>query len=166
MVKKQIDEMNRQIMHWLSEEGMYKDKTTDDKAHFHFVGEYPQGTGKVFEVVQPKNRDDQILVGNALGISPEHQTKLRELSSDEKSSFLWSIKHGLLFRDSGFNILPDGNNPQQIQFITELYYDGLNKNRLMETIRENHRCNLFVIWKFMERFGESSGPEPTSPMFG
>lgn len=162
----QIDDIGKKITNWLLEEGMYKDKNADGNAHFHFVGEYPQGAGRFFEIAQPKNRTDVIYVGNALGISLEHQTKLRELSSDEKSSFLWSIKYELLFKGSGFSIIPDIGEPQQIQFSREIYYDGLSKDKLMEVIRENYRCNLFVIWKFMEQFGESSDPEPTGPMFG
>lgn len=43
MIRKEIDEMGRKIMTWLSEEGLYKDKIADDKAHFHFIAETPQG---------------------------------------------------------------------------------------------------------------------------
>ena len=167
MAQKDIDIVSRKIMTWLSEEGIYKDKVADDKTHFHFMTESPHGSGRLIDIIQPKNRDDLILIGNGLMFSPEHLEKLREMDAAEKTDFLWDIKFGLLFRDSSFNILPDGTNPEKIQFTREIYYDGLNKNKLMEAIRENFRCNLFVIWKFNKQFGEIvSGSEPTSPMFG
>ncbi len=166
MVQKDIDEVSKKIKTWLTEEGMYKDKTADDKTYFHFIGESPPSSGQLFEIIQPKNRDDLVVIARGLIFSPVHLEKLREMSAAERTEFLWDIKFGLLFRESGFQMMPDGNNPERIQFTREIYYDGLNKNKLMETIRENSLCSLFVIWKLMERFGEvASGTEP-SPMFG
>lgn len=167
MTNKQIDEMSRTIRNWLSDEGIYKDKLTDDKAHFHFIAEFPQGSGRGIDIIQPKNRDDLILVGNGLMIAQEHSDKLKELAVLEKTEFLWDIRFGLLFRESGFNMLPDGTNPKTVQFTREIHYDGLNKNKLMEVIRENLRCNLFVMWKFNKQFGEViSESKPTDQMFG
>ncbi len=167
MAQKDIDAVSRKIMTWLSEEGMYKDKVADDNARFHYNAESPPGSGRLIDIIQPKNRDDLILIGNGLMFSPEHLEKLREMDAVERTEFLWDIKFGLLFRESSFNILPDGTNPEKIQFTKEIYYDGLNKNKLMESIRENYRCNLFVIWKLNKQFGEIvSGSEPASPMFG
>ncbi|TAN37060.1 MAG: DUF2299 domain-containing protein [Candidatus Methanoperedens sp.] len=167
MGQKEIDTMSRKIKEWLSEDGMYKDKLADDKAYFHFIVEIPQGSGRIIDIIQPKNRDDLIIVGNGLMISPEHLEKLREMDETEKAEFLWDIKFGLLFRESSFQIIPEGNNPERVQFTREIYYDGLNKNKLMESLRENFRCNLFVIWKFNKQFGEIvSGSEPAGPMFG
>ena len=167
MSQKEIDEMSRTIMNWLSEEGVYKDKVVDDNAIFHYLAEFPQGSGRIIELMQPKNREDLILIGNGLTFSPEHVKKLNELEKEEKSEFLWDIKFGLLFRKSGFNITPNLDNPEKIQFTREIYYSGLNKNILMEAMRENHLCNLFVIWMFNKKFGDIvSGSEPVSPMFG
>lgn len=38
-VQKDIDETNRKIMMWLSEDGIYKDKVADDNTYFHFAAE-------------------------------------------------------------------------------------------------------------------------------
>jgi hypothetical protein len=166
MAQKDIDEVSRKIMTWLSEEGIYKDKVTDDKTHFHFAAEFPQGSGRLIDIVQPKNRDDLIVLGNGLMFSPEHLEKLREMDVAERTEFLWDIKFQLLFRESNFQMIPDGNNPIRIHFTREIHYDGLNKNKLMEAIRENYRCNLFVIWKFIKQFGEVVSGTEISPMFG
>jgi len=56
---------------------------------------------------------------------------------------------------------------RSIRFMREIYYDGLNKNKLMEVVRENFKCELYVVWKFQEIFGDmqannkvSGPPEP------
>jgi hypothetical protein len=44
----------------------------------------------------------------------------------------------------------------------------LTKNKLMEALRENLKCELFVVWKFQEVFGEgqaSKQGEPPEPMY-
>ncbi len=166
MVQKDIAEVSKKIKTWLTEEGIYKDKVADDKTYFHFVGESPLGSRQLFEIFQPKNRDDLVGITRNLVLSPVHLEKLKEMSATERTEFLWDVKFGLLFRESGFQMMPDGNNLERIQFTGEIYYDSLNKNKLMEAIRENYLCSLFVIWKLMERFGDvASGTEP-SPMFG
>lgn len=166
MTQKEIDGMCRKITNWLSQEGMYKDKVPDDKSHFHLIGELPNNPGMLFQIVQPKNRDDLIAIVKGLIISPEHLTKLNDMEAKEKADFLWDIKYGLLFRESSFNMLPDGINPDKIQFVREIRYDGLTKNELMESISENHKCALFVIWKLMERFGQVVSGSQSNPMFG
>jgi hypothetical protein len=62
MAQKDIDAMSRKIMTWLSEEGIYKDKVANDNALFHFNAESPQGSGRLINIIQPKNRDDLMLV--------------------------------------------------------------------------------------------------------
>jgi hypothetical protein len=52
---------------------------------------------------------------------------------------------------------------QSIHFTREIYYDGLNKNKLMEAVRENFKCELYVVWKFQEIFGDGQGNKTSSP---
>jgi len=166
MTQKEIDGMCRKITSWLSQEGMYKDKVPDDKIHFHIIGELPSTPGMLFDIFQPKNRDDLIVIARGLMIVPEQLVRLNDMKAQEKTDFLWDIKYGLLFRESSFNMLPDGNNPDKIQFAREIRYDGLTKDKLMESIMENHKCALFVIWKLMERFGQVVSGTQSNPMFG
>ena len=64
---------------------------------------------------------------------------------------------------------PVGLEMRSIRFTSEIYYDGLTKNKLMEAVRENFKCELYIVWKFQEIFGE--GPankvsKPPEPMYG
>ena len=79
------------------------------------------------------------------------------------------MRYDLLFQESSFEIEPIGADMRSIRFTREIYYDGLTKNRLMEAVRENFKCELYVVWKFQEIFGEGlSGiiSKPPEPMYG
>lgn len=167
-IKTDIDDMSKKVRSWLSEEGIYKDRVADNNAHFHYIGEIPSGSGRLFDVFQPKNRDDLIIVANGFVFPPQHLKNLRDMDDARREEFIWDIRFGLLFRESGFNMLPDIKNPERVDFIREIHYDGLNKNKLMESIRENFRCNLFIIWKLNKQFGElvPRSDSIESPMFG
>jgi len=64
---------------------------------------------------------------------------------------------------------PRGGDLESIHFTREIYYDGLNKNKLMEALRENFKCELYVVWRFQEVFGEGQVNKvlgPPEPMYG
>ena len=91
------------------------------------------------------------------------------LPPKEKEHLLWQMRYDLLFQESSFEIEPVGLDMRSIRFTREIYYDGLTKNKLMEAVRENFKCELYVVWKFQEIFGE--GPanrvsKPPEPMYG
>jgi hypothetical protein len=48
---------------------------------------------------------------------------------------------------------PNAQELQSIQFSREIYYDGLTKEKFMEVMRDNFKCELYVVWKFQETFG-------------
>ena len=86
----------------------------------------------------------------------------------EKERIKWQIRYDLLFQDSSFEIQPVGQDIRSIRFSREIYYDGLTKDKLMQAIRENFKCELYVVWKFQELFGEGSvakASEPPGPMY-
>ncbi len=60
----------------------------------------------------------------------------------------------LIFQDSDFEMEPRGFDIDSIRFTREIYYDGLTKNKLMEVLKGNFKCELYVVWKFQETFGD------------
>lgn len=160
MAPREVDEMSRKIMNWLSEDGLYKDKVYDEKLHFHLAAEYPAGSGRHINIIQPNNRDDMIVVVSRIKLAEVHEKALQDMQKKERDRFLWDMRYALLFRESNFQMEPSIDNLQSIQFSREIHYDGLNKNKLMEVIRENFKCELYVVWKFSEAFGDD--PKPAS----
>jgi hypothetical protein len=165
MPPKQVEETCKKIMTWLSEDGLYKDKVYDEKLYFHLAAEYPSGSGRHISVIQPNNRDDMAIVVSRIRLADVHEKALLAMPKKERDKFLWEMRYALLFRESSFQMEPKPDSLKSIQFSREIHYDGLTKNKLMEVIRENFKCELYVVWKFSEAFGEDPGPKHAENMY-
>ena len=154
MVPEKVTEMCNKIMTWLSEEGLYKDKVHDDNLYFHLAAEYPPRSGRHVNVIQPNNREDMVVVLSTIRLADVHQRALQAMPRKDREKFIWNMRYSLLFQDANFQMEPGGTELNTIQFTREIYYDGLTKNKLMEVLRSNLKCELFVVWKFQETFGD------------
>ncbi len=165
MAKQENDEMMRKLLSWLTEEGIYRDKVPDDKANYHFKIESPQGSGRFADIVQPKPRDDSILIISGVSLAKEHHDELKSKSKKERDNILWDMRFDLLFRNSDFNMIPNADDLQTIQFIRPLHFEGLTKNVLMDALREDYKCHLYVAWKMQRLFG-AAPPNSPETMYG
>ncbi len=157
--------MMEKVRNWLVEEGFYKDKVADDKATFHFVAESPSKQA-IIEVIQPKNREDQIILATKISLAEEHKSSLKNMPKDQREDLMWNIRFSLLFLNSGFSIQLSGENPENFQFTRELYHDGLSKQLFMDSLKEIDRCHLFIKWKLLQLFGKTSSSDTQEPMYG
>ncbi len=153
MVPEKVEETCKKVMSWLSEEALYKDKVYDENLYFHLAAEFPTRSGRHVNIIQPNNRDDMIVILSTIRLAEVHQKALHALARKEREKFIWDIRYALLFQDSNFDIEPGGGELNGIRFSREIYYDGLTKNKLMEVLRANFKCELYVVWKFQETFG-------------
>ena len=165
MPAKEIEETSNKIIKWLKEEGIFKEQVVDENLYFHIAVEFPSGSGRHLSIIQPKNREDMIVVLSRIMLADVHKLSIQAMPRKERIKLLWSIRYALLFQRSSFEIQPGGDNLEGIQFTREIYYDGLTKNQLMDAMRENFKCELYIVWKFQEVFGDKPGPEPTEPMY-
>lgn len=161
--RKDIDEMGKKIMEWLKEEEMYKESVINETIHFGFVAKNPNAPIGSFTVAQPKVREDLVLIVLTLEFGGDLFEKLRKMSSQEKIDFWTSFKLGIVFATPTFLLHPSEDAPKTIEFRREIYYDGLTKDRLMEAIRDLHRCLLYSNLKFIPLRGKSNAE---TPMFG
>ncbi len=151
------EEVVRKVREWLVEEGIYKDRITDENADYHFIAEVPPDSRQYIDVLFPKNRYDMVVVASGIKLADEHYRSLMSMSSERRNELLWEMRFTLLFLPTGFQILPNVNDPQLFQFTRELYFDGLNKNIFMDAVKQVHRCKLYVIWKMQKISGEKGG---------
>ncbi|HUV02362.1 MAG TPA: DUF2299 family protein [Desulfobacteria bacterium] len=165
MAKKEVDEIMRVVREWLVEEGVYKDKRVDDSATYHFVVEFPPNTGRLADIIQPKEREDLLVIASGIGLPKEHYEALNSMQKPKRKEILWDIRFQLLFRESDFQMIPSAEDLQKIQFTRPLHFDGLTKNKFIECLREDYKCNLFILWKMKQLFGEAP-PSSLEPMFG
>jgi hypothetical protein len=168
MSSEEIEETCNKIIAWLSQEGLFKESVQDENLSFHLAAEFPARSGRHVNVIQPKGREDVVIVFSRIRLADMHKKALHAMPPKTKERLLWEMRYALLFQESSFEMEPPGGDLEGIRFSREIYYDGLTKNKLMEALRENLKCELFVVWKFQEVFGEgqvSKQGEPPEPMY-
>jgi len=163
MTAQVIEETRDKIQNWLTQEGLFKEMVQEENLCFHIAAEYPAGSGRHVSILQPKNHEDMIVVFSRIRLAEEHQKAIAALPPKEKDRLLWQMRYDLLFQESSFEMEPGKGEMQSIRFTREIYYDGLNKNMLMEAVRENFKCELYVVWKFQEVFGDGQANKTSSP---
>ena len=168
MVTLKAADVRDKIKTWLAEENMFKEELESEGLYFQIAAEYPARSGRHLSIIQPQGHEDMIVLFSRIMLAEVHQKALTHLLPQQKEKLMWQMRYDLLFRKSSFEIEPVGEDMRSIRFTREIYYDGLTKDRLMEAIRENFKCELYVVWKFQELFGEGSAAndsKPPEPMY-
>ncbi|MDQ1261384.1 MAG: hypothetical protein QG575_565 [Euryarchaeota archaeon] len=168
MTSQEVIETQEKIKNWLVQEGLFKSADQPENLCFQIAAEFPAKSGRHLSVIQPKSHEDMIVVFSRIRLADAHQKALAALPPKERERLLWLMRYDLLFQDSSFEIEPGGGDLQSIRFTREIYYDGLTKNELMQAIRNNFKCELYVVWKFQEIFGDGPNSRvagPPEPMY-
>jgi hypothetical protein len=168
MTAQEVIDTQEKIKTWLVQEGLFKEEVQVENLYFQLAAEFPVKSGRHLSIIQPKNHEDMIVVFSRIRLADAHQKALSAMPPKERDRLLWQMRYDLLFQDSSFEIEPGGSDLQSIRFSREIYYDGLTKNQLMQAIRENFKCELYVVWKFQEIFGEGQINRvigPPEPMY-
>lgn len=143
--------MQDKVQKWLSDEGLFRQKISDQNANFHFMINYPEG--HVFDVIQPSGKSDMILIACATNVSPEHQTEIRLLDMDKREKFIWDFRFLLNVHSVDFQLQHPENVLTSFLITDEIYEDGLSKDRLISSIKKIFRAKLQGIWKIQMEFG-------------
>ncbi|HOK72303.1 MAG TPA: DUF2299 family protein [Methanothermobacter sp.] len=139
------------IKTWLSEEGLLRQIVDDENANFHFIVNYPED--HVMDIIQPKGKKDLILVACATSVSPEHLSKIRELSESKREEFLWQVRFSLNRFLVDFQLEHPGNVLESYLVTDEIYNDALTKDRLISTIKRVFKAKLHILWLIQKKFG-------------
>jgi hypothetical protein len=146
-----MSKIENKVQKWLSDEGLFRQKVPDDNTSFHFIINYPEG--HVLDVIQPKGKDDMILIACATNVSPEHQTEIKKLSAKKREDFIWDIRFLLNNQLVDFQLQHPDNILQNFVITEEIFEDGLSKDRLISTVKKIFRAKLQGIWKIQMEFG-------------
>lgn len=168
MMAQEVVDARDKIKCWLTEEGLFREELPGENLYYQIAAEFPASSGRHFSILQPWDHEDMIVIFSRIMLAEVHQKAFSALPLREKEQLLWRMRYDLLFQDSSFEIEPVGADMRSIRFTREIYYDGLTKNRLMEAVRENFKCELYVVWKFQEIFGEglaNRASKPPEPMY-
>jgi hypothetical protein len=152
--KKEIDDVKNKIVKWCTNEGIFKKYLKDDeKANFHLLLHYPENSNNPIDVVQPKDKDDVIVIGAGTQVSPQHVNEIKKLSSDKKMELIQELRMLLGPRPTEFELKHPNEILELFVITSPIYFDGLTKDRFMSTIREVFKSKLIGIWKIQEKLG-------------
>ncbi len=123
------------VQKWLSDIGIFRQKVPDDNTNFHFIINYPEEN--VMDVIQPKGASDLIVIGCATNVSP----------------FIWDLRYMLNSKDVDFQLSHPNNILESFLITSEIYGDGLSKDRLISVIKTIFRAKIQCVWKIQQKFG-------------
>lgn len=142
------------IYKWLVEENLFKQELMDNNANFHFTIEYPEKN--IMDVIQPKGKNDIIVIGCATKVAPEHLQLMQQESDDVREEFLWDVKFSLNNFLLNFDIKTDYNLLTQFIITDDLYADSISKHNLIKTIQKLFKAKLNCVWLIEKTFGTTS----------
>ena len=150
IIMKSVNEQD--IQNWLADEGIFRQKVPDDGANFHFTIEYPQNN--IMDIIQPKGKDDLVLVVCGTQVSPEHRKLMEDASEAQREEFLYDVRFKINELEADFQ-MDVGEDYILNQFVIQdgLYEDALTKNSIMRAIKHVFRTKMTVIWLMEKKFG-------------
>lgn len=143
--------MEDKVQKWLSDMGIFRQKVADDNTNFHFIINYPEEN--VMDVMQPKGTPDLLIIGCATNVSPEHANEMKLLSDSKKEEFIWDLRYMLNSKDVDFQLSHPSNVLESFLITSEIYSDGLSKDRLISVIKTIFRAKIQCVWKIQQKFG-------------
>jgi len=140
------------IRDWLVQEGLFKEQIQDETANFHFLVNYPED--HVLDLIQPKHKDDMILIGCASEIAPEQVALIKDASEKKREEFIWDIRFALNQFLLDFELEHPSNVLQRFVISEEMFEDGITKHSLIMAIKKVFKGKLQCLWIAGKTFGE------------
>ena len=145
-----IDE--KQIQDWLVEEGIFRQKIPDDNSNFHFLINYPNNNA--LDVICPKGKDDQIIIGCATEVSQQEQVLIHNTKKAVNQEFIWNIRFALNSFMLDFELEHPNDELKRFIITDFIFEDGLTKDRLISTIKKIFKGKLHCIWLLGKTYGQ------------
>ncbi|KZX17607.1 DUF2299 domain-containing protein [Methanobrevibacter filiformis] len=119
----------KQIRDWLTNEDLFREEIHDNNSIFHYIVEYPEGNS--IDIIQPKDKDDLIIIGCATNISPEHTNFLQSSSIEINRKLIWDFKFTINQMLLDFQIDHPNNVIKTFIISDELYEEEVNRHKLV-----------------------------------
>jgi hypothetical protein len=138
----EIKRVRDKIGRWLQEENLSPSEALDPQALFNF--HIQPGN---LNVVQMVDWRDSIVVGTNVLLGPL-SAKINQLNRERKQEFFWDLSIELLKNEAigDFDIKP--NPPENVREVLlkskPIFYDGLTKDRLMNTIYSMNKVMIMI----------------------
>ncbi len=157
MVK--IDE--DQIREWLMEEDMIREKIYDENANFHYIINFPDNNA--MDVIQPKAKEDVILIGCATEVSQVEQDIIKRTDKKINQEFIWNIRFSLNEMLLDFELEHPNDQLKRFIITEDIFSDGLTKHNLIKSIKKVFKGKLQCIWILGKTYGGVNQGQPINP---
>jgi len=147
-------DIKQKVLKWCKEENIFKEDREDPNAKFNIGINFPENIPHGMNVIQPKEREDRILILCGTSVSPGHIEKMKSTAKKELDEFLWDLRFTLGSKAAEFELRFSDGIPDLILITAPIYSDGLTKDKFMATLREVYKSKLFAVWKIQQKFGE------------
>ncbi|MGL4669683.1 MAG: DUF2299 domain-containing protein [Methanobacteriaceae archaeon] len=154
---------SKEIQLWLADEGLFKEKNHNDNANFHFIVNYPDGN--LMDIVQPKGKEDMLVIGCATSIGPEHREIIKNTTDKKKVKLIWDFRFALNSFLLDFELDHPNNEIAGFVITDEIFEDGLTKDRLMSNIKKVFKGKLQCLWILAQNFDEEEIVSDENSMF-
>lgn len=154
---------SKEIQIWLADEGLFKEKKYNDNTTFHYIVNYPDGN--LMDVIQPKGKEDMVVIGCATSIGPEHHDMIKNTTDKKKVELIWDFRFALNSFLLDFEIDHPKNEISGFVISDELFEDGLTKNSLINTIKKVFKGKLQCLWILAQNFDEEEIVSDENTMF-
>lgn len=154
------------VREWLASERMEIREQSDERAHAHLLVKYPAGrNGHMFAVVIPKGRD-LVAISSMTRVDGGQQDSMRKLmkeDSEDWKAWIHECRMQLIASGADWSVHmghqgKERPGPLQAFNVSEpIWFDGLTKNDLMQTLRRLWLAKLGVIHEIKYTFGAGTG---------
>ena len=105
------------------------------------------------DIINPKSKEDVLIVGCATEVSQEEQHIIKNSPKDLNQEFIWKIRFSLNEMLLDFEL--EHPNDQLTRFIIteDIFEDGLTKHVLIKTIKKVFKGKLQCIWILGKTYG-------------
>ena len=165
-----VEDIRKKIAKWLREEGINWQNIADPNADFNFSCNYPSGQSDHINIVKPKDKDDIIIIITGVAPDGEHPKKIREAKKSVREKFSWDLKYEFLRMFLDFNVNETEDYIiEAVEISRIVFYENIEKENLMERIKQVHFGKLMFRFKLFDTFGMPKGKdsrETKTPMYG
>ena len=140
-------------------EGITLRRVQNDMANFQLNLQFPNPQSNI-NVVQPKGKDDMIIIGAIIEIAETHRKSLQALEAKKREEFIWNLRLTLAKGNVEFELKHPDNILEFVRVHKFLFEDGFSKNAFMNALFDVNRSKLLVIWFIQKEFGASPSRPP------
>jgi hypothetical protein len=144
-VEKEFRSVEERVQKWLAEESFEVKKASDQKSNFRYFGT-KKGMPK-FSVFQPYGKSDLVLVESGITFEGAEKEKLAALFTSHQD-LLMELRLHLESNGFFYRIQPPDLNSGKaggIVLAKPLYYDGMCKDRFLDTVLKITHTTVFII---------------------